>query len=146
MSMEKDTYDRIVDKLSELKIHLNRLKEIREKMHADTLEKYKDADPLLKYSMERNLQLINDAEMDVLIRLYKEFGKEIAAEPLSMAKSLKSVLSSSLLNAFEKRRLLRDGLIHVYKEFSFDKEVFEQSNDAGDVESFIAEVKRLISK
>ena len=140
--MEYDMRDRIIDKLNEIDVHLNRIKSIR----VNSFEDYKNADPNIKYSTERNLQLISDAELDVVVLMYKKFGRDVAGSLPSMIKSLKSVLGSSLLEYFDKRRELRNRLVHVYKEFSFDKEVFESSRDTVDIEAFVQEIKKIINK
>ncbi len=140
--MKYEMRDRVLDRLNGLQAYLNRLNSFR----ADDLDGYKNADPVIKYATERRLQLINDAELDVIVLLYKKFGDEIAGSPSSMEKGLSSVLSKRLLESFDKRRELRNKLVHVYKEFSFDDKVFEQSKDTEDVAEFIVEIKKLIDK
>ena len=140
--MKYDLRERVIDKLNELAVHINRMNSIKVK---DPVT-YEKADVTVKYATERNLQLVSDIELDVLVLLYKKFGTEVAGSPSSMFASLKPMLGNKLVESFNKRRDLRNKLVHVYKEFSFDKEVFEQSKNMGDVDEFIKEIKKSIAK
>jgi uncharacterized protein YutE (UPF0331/DUF86 family) len=133
--------ERIRGKLSSLETYSKRLSTMTPK----NMEAYKNSDIILKSAIERNLQLISDAELDVLALLYKGLELKLGGDDLSLIESLSAKLSKKCINRVKERRTLRNLLIHAYVDSEYEKESFEQAHDTGDVAEFIKEVKELLT-
>ena len=132
--------DRISKKLSGLEVYLKNLGSMAPK----SLDAYKKADNILKSAIERNLQLVSDAELDILALLYKGLGLRLSGDDESIIESLSGKMSKKTINRVKERRTLRNLLIHAYAERGYDEEAFDQAHYTGDVNEFIKDVRRLL--
>ncbi len=132
--------NRIEEKFAALTLYSNRIRELLPKSFID----YSKSD-MIKSATERNLQLISDAELDVLASLYKKFGKETIGTESSLPAKLEGVLNKGILEKYKERRELRNKLVHAYADLALDKETFEQASDLKDIDDFKKAIEKAIN-
>ncbi len=130
---------RAEDKFEALQLYTNKIKGMVPKSFADYSKS-----AVIKDATERNLQLISDAELDLLAYLYKKVGKEAIISENSLPEKLAGVLNKEVLEGYKRRRELRNKLVHAYKIAALDKDIFEQASNLKDVEDFKRAVERAI--
>ncbi len=118
------------------------LKELELKMRDTTLEKYNE-DLDLRRIVERLIQLISEAELDLAEEVYKGLELKLSAEEKSMLESLTDALGKSIISKLIARRNLRNQLVHAYTSYK-NEEVFEKAKDTSDIAAFEAAIKRLL--
>lgn len=134
--------ERVARRLLDLEKYSGRL----EKMLPDSKAQYKKSDGVTKSAVERNLQLISDIEMDVLILLYKGMELSLAGDDTSVINRMDSKMNKFVLDGVRARRDLRNQLVHAYSDSSYDDETFAQASSLADVRELIKETKKIIEK
>lgn len=137
---KKGSKERMGAKLLELEKYVDRISKIVPK----TAKDYKNSGIIVKGATERNLQLISDIEMDVLMLLYRALELSLGGDESHLLNAFSDRLSAATIDNLRKRRGLRNTLIHAYTESNYDEKVFEQASKTDDVLSFIKDAKRLI--
>lgn len=132
--------DRVKRKLADLKNYCSRLERITPK----SLELYLKSDIVVKSAVERNLQLVSDSELDIMVQIYKGLELRIAGDDESILDRLEEKLGKATIAKVRERRRLRNDLIHAYSDSDFDKPVFEQAHNLSDVESLRREATRIL--
>lgn len=132
--------ERILKKTVEIERYGKELAEALPK----TIDEYKKSDMFIKSTVERRLQLISDAEIDVLALMYKRLKLDIVGEDESLINSLSEVLSQKTVEKMRRLRKLRNALVHEYNSEKFDMEVFNTGSENLDQHSFIAEIKSIL--
>ena len=130
---------RIEEKLSEIKSYV---KEIDDRI-PPSFERYKSADVMVKRTLERNLQLINDAEIDILALLTKLKDIGIASSEENLIDRFDRILSAKVLSHLKRLRRLRNTLTHAYKSEHYDESVFNAAKNLSEVLAFVKEVDRV---
>jgi uncharacterized protein YutE (UPF0331/DUF86 family) len=131
---------RIEEKLADIKEYLN---ELNGRLPS-TFEGYKRADLMLKRTVERNLQLINDSEIDVLAILVKLKELSIAVSEEALIDRFNKLLSKRVVAHLKEFRRLRNMLTHTYKNENYDELVFDSTKKLDEVRDFIRDVNNLI--
>lgn len=126
-------------------VDLERYKARLEKIVPKDMGTYHKSDIIVKGAVERNIQLVSDVELDVLMQLYKGLEMRIAADDESIISKFEEKLGKKLVEKIRERRELRNDLIHAYIESDYDKKVFEQAHDLSDIETFSKEVNKLMA-
>jgi uncharacterized protein YutE (UPF0331/DUF86 family) len=116
------------------------------KMLPGSMALYKKSDTILKSAVERNLQLISDIEIELLVLLYKGMELSLAGDDSSVIERLAGKLSGAALSGVRNRRNLRNLLVHAYSDTSYDDEAFDQASSLSDVRGLIKEVNRILEK
>jgi uncharacterized protein YutE (UPF0331/DUF86 family) len=62
----------------------------------------------------------------------------------AIVEGLEGKLSNKVIEGYKLRKALRNKLVHAYSFTSYDKDVYEQASNTGDIELFVKEVSRLI--
>lgn len=132
--------DRIMNLLA---ILADYLKEINGKMTL-SLSQY-EKDPDIQRITERLLQLISEAELDIVKEINKGLEMRFSESEGSMISSLSGILGNDVVAAIVKRRNLRNQLVHAYTPYK-QSEVFEQAKKTEDVKAFINAVKKFLNK
>ncbi len=132
--------ERINRKLTDLEQYKERLEGFAPK----DLKSYLKSDSILKSAVERHLQLISDLELDISALLYKGLELKLSGDDESVLDGLKDRLGKNLVEKIDNRRKLRNSLVHAYIDSNYDKEVFEQSHDMGDLRDFGREVRKIV--
>ena len=107
-------------------------------------DSYIKADPNIKDAVERNLQLVSDAELDIAMQLYKGMELRLGGDDESVLERVEPKLGKSIVSKLKERRKLRNALIHAYAESAYDKEAFAQAHGRDDIEAFIRKVNELM--
>ena len=131
---------RIEEKLADIRGYLQ---ELDGRVPA-TFEEYKSADLMLKRTVERDLQLINDSEIDVLAMLVKMKELSIASSEEALIDRFNKILSRGTVSHLKEFRRLRNMLTHAYKSESYDESVFNSARKLGAVRDFIKDAEKLI--
>ncbi len=105
---------------------------------------YAKSDYVVKAAVERNIQLISDAELDIIMLLYRGLELSIAGSESTMLERIEGRLSGDVIKKVKGRRDLRNSLVHAYADSYYDREVFDQARDMKDIEEFRREASRLI--
>lgn len=134
--------DRIRKKLAALRNYELRLKNIAPK----DIKSYLNADITIKSAVERNIQLVSDTELDILVLLYKALQLNLAGDDESVIERVGKKLSAELIDKIKKRRELRNRLIHAYADSAYDRDVFSQASDLSDIDDFEKEITKLMKK
>ncbi len=121
------------------------MEEVRGALKAKSVAAYAKEDYIIKRTIERDMQLISDVQLDILIQLYKSLNLAAPGEEKSIITAMDKVMDKNLVEKIKARRSLRNELVHAYKDAN-DKEVFELADDLKDLERFIADTKKLVSK
>ncbi len=125
---------------------LGRYKDRLEKIAPKDFNTYVKSDSIVKSAVERNLQLISDVQLDILMQLYKDMEIRIAGDDESVINNMEHKLGKASSEKIRERRRFRNELIHAYIESDYDKQAFEQAHSLNDVDNFIREVERLIKE
>lgn len=94
--------------------------------------------------MERNLQLVSDMQLDILMQLYKGLELRIAGDEESVLDRLKEKFSKGLIDKVKKRMALRNNLVRAYVDSGYDNEAFEQAHNLDDIAEFKKEINKLM--
>ncbi len=137
-----DETDRIREKLSQISVYI---KEIEENLPR-SLGSYDSASVPIKRTMERDLQLISDEEMDVLALLSRIKNVGIASSEEGLMDKFKEILSNKTLSNLKLLRRLRNVLTHAYKSERYDETVFASAENLSGVREFIKEVEKVLHK
>jgi len=132
-----------------IRIRLLRIGEYKKRLKEivpDSYHSYSKSDFVLKNAIERNLQLISDMQFDILLLVYKGMESKLEGDENSLLESLGSKLGLSVVDKIKERRLLRNLLVHAYKDDSYDETVFKQAKNTADLDDFIKVIKRLIGR
>ncbi len=127
-------------------LDLERYSERLEKMLPSSKSQYKKADVVLKSAVERNLQLVSDMEIELLVLLYKGLELSLASDDASVIDRLSGRISSSALAGVKTRRNLRNQLVHAYSDRSYDDDTFAQASSLADVRELVKEVRKIVGK
>ena len=109
----------------------------------DSEEGYRRADRTTRDATERRVQILSEAELDVMKTLYKDYGKRVVGDEESLVDAMEGTLGKKLIEQVKKRRALRNKIIHAYLDIDL-AEVFGHASDLKDVEEFEREVMKLI--
>ena len=109
----------------------------------DSEEGYRRADRTTRDATERRVQILGEAELDVIKTLYKDYGKRVVGDEESLVDAMVGTLGKKLIEQVKKRRALRNKIIHAYLDIDL-AEVFGQASDLKDVEEFEKVVAKLI--
>lgn len=139
MAMDKE---RIKRRLLDIERYSERLKTIV----PGSMAEYRKSDVTIKSAMERNLQLISDMELEVLVLLYKTLELSLASDDDSLMDRFSGKMNGKVLSAIKERRVLRNLLIHAYSDKSYDEKAYAQASDLTDVKAFMKEAEKLIDK
>ncbi len=131
MVEKEEIWARISGKLAVLDEILSVLKD----SVPSNLEEYEDSELRVKWEAERGLQLVSEAELDIIAMLNKLLTKGIVGEERSMITSVSKELGEGIAKAVMERRKLRNELVHAYT-IKRDREVFEQAINLEDVLKF----------
>lgn len=134
--------ERINSKLKDL---ASLMEEIRGSLKAKSAAAYTKEGYTVKRTIERDMQLISEVQLDILIQLYKSLNLAAPGEEKSIITAMDKLMDKKLVEKIRARRSLRNELVHAYKDAN-DKEVFELADDLKDLERFITDVKKLVSK
>ncbi|HUB92840.1 MAG TPA: HepT-like ribonuclease domain-containing protein [Candidatus Saccharimonadales bacterium] len=104
---------------------------------------YSKSDYVVKAAVERNIQLISDAELDIVMLLYRGFELSIAGNESTMLDKIGVRLSGDVIKKIKERRDLRNNLVHAYADSYYDRGVFDQAKNMKDIEEFRKEVNKL---
>lgn len=104
---------------------------------------YGKADRLIKDATERRLQVISEAELDILKTLYKDLGRRIVGDEESLIDSMEGLLGRKATASLKERRGLRNKLVHAYLDID-QAEVYEQASGLGDLKEFARAVTKLV--
>jgi uncharacterized protein YutE (UPF0331/DUF86 family) len=132
------------DRISKKLVNLEQYAERLEKITPPELKSYAKSD-IVKDAVERNLQLLSDTQLDILMQLYKDLELRIAGDEESVLDRLKEKFSKGLIEKVKRRRALRNNLVHAYVDSSYDKEAFEQAHNLEDIAEFKREVNKLMN-
>ena len=113
----------------------------------ESLEEYTAYPLYMKRSVERELQLISDAEKDIMNMLYKErFNNDtVPSDYSTLLKSMR--LPYELSSRMIDRKLFRDTLTHNFDpnlQEKFDGMVFDLARRTEDITRFVSIVENLI--
>ncbi len=117
------------------------LKELRSKTDL-TIGDYKN-DLGTQRIVERLLQLISEAELDISEEIDQGEGLKLSAEENSMLLALDGGLGKETVHKLIIRRNLRNMLVHAYTSYTAE-EVFGQAKDISDVTTFVTIIKKLL--
>jgi uncharacterized protein YutE (UPF0331/DUF86 family) len=134
--------ERIKTRLLRIGEYKKRLKEVV----PDSYQLYSKSEFILKNAIERNLQLISDMQFDVLLLVYKGLESRLEGDEDSLLESLKGKLGSKVVDRIKERRLLRNLLVHTYKDNTYDETAFKQAKNTEDLDEFVKVVKKIIEK
>jgi uncharacterized protein YutE (UPF0331/DUF86 family) len=112
----------------------------------DTHQKYFKSDFTIKNVIERNLQLISDAQFDILFLVYKGLEPKLSGDENSLLENLKGPVGARIIDGIKARRLFRNLLVHAYADNELDKSAYNQAKNMEDIDEFNRAVKRLIEK
>ncbi len=115
-----------------------------EKVVPNSYSAYSKADFMLKNAIERNLQLISDLQLDILLRLYKDLESKLSGDEQSLLEGLRGHLNNRVIERVKERRALRNMLVHAYSDTEYDEIVFKQARNPDDLDEFSRAVKGLI--
>jgi uncharacterized protein YutE (UPF0331/DUF86 family) len=96
---------------------------------------YRGADRLTKDATERRLQIVSEAELDVIRVLYRDFGERIVGDEESLIDSMEKSLGRGTVGQVKKRRALRNRLVHAYMDAD-PAEIYRQASELSDLKHF----------
>jgi uncharacterized protein YutE (UPF0331/DUF86 family) len=117
-----------------------------EKTLPGTNQKYCKSDFTIKNVVERNLQLISDAQFDILFLIYKGLEPKLSGDENSLLENLKGPIGSRIIEHVKNRRLFRNLLVHAYADNELDENAYNQAKNMEDIDEFNRTIKRLIEK
>jgi len=118
-----------------------KMESIRE--YGERITRILPSDYVVKAAVERNIQLISDAELDIVMLLYRGFELSIAGNESTMLDKIGVRLSGDVIKKIKERRDLRNNLVHAYADSYYDRGVFDQAKNMKDIEEFRKEVNKL---
>ena len=134
--------ERINSKLMDL---ASLMEEIRGTLKTKSAAEYAKENYIVKRTIERDMQLISEVQLDIIIQVYKSLNLAAPGEEKSIITAMEKVMDKDLVEKIKARRNLRNELVHAYKDAN-DKEVFELASNLKDLERFIVDVKKFIHK
>ena len=132
-----------------MKIRMLRIEEYKKRLNGivpSSFQSYSKSEFILKNAVERNLQLISDMQFDILLLLYKALESRLEGDEDSLLEGLKGRLGAHNTDKIRERRLLRNLLVHAYKDNLYDETVYKQAKNTDDLDEFIKTLKRIIGK
>lgn len=132
-----------------IKIRLLRIGEYKKRLGEivpDSHQSYSKSEFVLQNAIERNLQLISDMQFDILLLVYKGLESKLEGDEDSLLESLKGRLGSKVVDGIKKRRLLRNLLVHAYKDNTYDETAFKQAKNTEDLDEFVKMIRRLVER
>ncbi len=106
---------------------------------------YERSSPAIKRAVERDLQLISEAELEIMVQVYKNLNLKAPGEEESIINAMEMVMDRELVKKAKERRELRNHLVHAYFNID-DKKVFMLASDVRDIEQFTAAVRKIVNK
>ncbi len=134
--------ERINSKLMDL---ASLMEEIRGTLKTKSAAEYAKENYIVKRTIERDMQLISEVQLDIIIQVYKSLNLAAPGEEKSIITAMEKVMDKDLVEKIKARRNLRNELVHAYKDAN-DKEVFELASNLKDLERFIVDIKKFIQK
>lgn len=133
--------NRIEEKLADIKEYLG---ELGSRLTV-SFEDYKAADVALKRLVERDLQLINDSEIDILGLLVKMKELSIASSEEALIDKFVKIFDKKTIAHLKEFRRLRNVLTHAYKSETYDESVFNAAKELADVHRFMQQIEKILS-
>ena len=121
------------------------MEEIRGTLKTKSAAEYAKENYIVKRTIERDMQLISEVQLDIIIQVYKSLNLAAPGEEKSIITAMEKVMDKDLVEKIKARRNLRNELVHAYKDAN-DKDVFELASNLKDLERFIVDVKKFIHK
>jgi uncharacterized protein YutE (UPF0331/DUF86 family) len=134
--------ERINSKLMDL---ASLMEEIRGTLKTKSAAEYAKENYIVKRTIERDMQLISEVQLDIIIQVYKSLNLAAPGEEKSIITAMEKVMDKDLVEKIKARRNLRNELVHAYKDAN-DKDVFELASNLKDLERFIVDIKKFIQK
>lgn len=134
--------ERINSKLMDL---ASLMEEIRGTLKTKSAAEYAKENYIVKRTIERDMQLISEVQLDIIIQVYKSLNLAAPGEEKSIITAMEKVMDKDLVEKIKARRNLRNELVHAYKDAN-DKDVFELASNLKDLEMFIVDIKKFIQK
>jgi uncharacterized protein YutE (UPF0331/DUF86 family) len=132
-----------------IKIRLLRIGEYKKRLNEivpDSYNFYSKSEFILKNAIERNLQLISDMQFDILLLVYKGLESKLEGDENSLLESLKDKLGARTTDKIKERRMLRNLLVHSYKDNLYDETTFKQAKNTEDLDEFIKAIKKIMER
>ncbi len=121
------------------------IKELVEVLPKD-LEGYRNSDFTVKRTVERDLQLISDSEIDVLALLSKVESLGISSTEENLIKRFSKLLGNPMVNDITELRRIRNLIVHAYSSQSYDEVLFKQGGSTEKFQSFIKHIDSVLSE
>ena len=121
------------------------MEEIRGTLKTKSAAEYAKENYIVKRTIERDMQLISEVQLDIIIQVYKSLNLAAPGEEKSIITAMEKVMDKDLVEKIKARRNLRNELVHAYKDAN-DKDVFELASNLKDLERFIVDIKKFIQK
>ena len=109
-----------------------------------TAGSYATADRKTKDATERRLQVLSEAQLDLVRTLYKDLGNRIVGDEESLLRSMEGTMGKQVTEHVIRRRALRNGLVNANHEVD-EAEVFRQARDLDDIRDFQSAVRKLMA-
>ncbi len=106
---------------------------------------YLASDRLMRDATERRLQVISEAELDVMRVLYKDLGKRVVGDEESLIEALGDALGKKATEHVRRRRALRNRLVHAYSDVD-QSEVYREASEVDDLAEFERAVVKLLAR
>ncbi len=135
-----------VERIKKKMLMIAEYKKRIEKTLPDTHQKYSKSDFPVKNVVERNLQLISDAQFDILSLVYKGLEPKLSGDENSLLENLKGPIGARIIDGIKTRRLFRNLLVHAYADNELDENAYSQAKNMDDIDEFTRAIKRLIEK
>lgn len=137
-----DELRRVKEKLVEIKSYVAEIEGIM----PNSLEEYTSSAFTIKRTLERDLQLINEDQMDILSLLARLKDTGIAASEEGLIDKFRKIFGSKTIENLKKQRRLRNMLTHTYKTRLYDELVFDSAKNLKTIRAFISEVETVIGR
>lgn len=106
------------------------------------LKEYEGLDMKSKYAAERLVQLISDAEMEIVVLIYRATEPRPSGDVETMLEALSGKFTKEIVQNIKDLRKLRNALVHAYSTSNYDKEVFGMATKLKNIGKFIESAKR----
>ena len=106
------------------------------------LKEYEGLDMKSKYAAERLVQLISDAEMEIVVLIYRATEPRPSGDVETMLEALGGKFTKEIVQNIKDLRKLRNALVHAYSTSNYDKEVFGMATKLKNIGKFIESAKR----
>jgi uncharacterized protein YutE (UPF0331/DUF86 family) len=106
------------------------------------LKEYEGLDMKSKYAAERLVQLISDAEMEIVVLIYRATEPRPSGDVETMLEALSGKFTKEIVQNIKDLRKLRNALVHAYSTSNYDKEVFSMATKLKNIGKFIESAKR----